>query len=171
MGKSWLYIGISTFLIFLIIFLEIFFIEISTIIILGNRVENSLIGAGWAGFAEVDLERMGERIGGVDDPQTREIWLNKPRAEAIVRDYIRANLQLGAGDIPTSSSYLPVKDTSVIIEEINIFNPDDLPAIVNNGTRLERTTIQIIVQIPMDIKGVGKIYARKNVLVDIDSMN
>lgn len=169
MGRSWIYIAICTILILLIMLISIFLIEIITIVTLGNRVENSLIGAGWAGFSELDVEVMGERSLGVDDPEDRNITLNKQRAEAVVRQYIIENLKLDSMYYPTDFSYIKHRSSPVIIEEINIFNPIDLPAVLSNGTTITRTTIQIIVQIPIDVKGIGLVYARKNVLVDIDS--
>jgi len=145
------------------------FIEINSIIALGNRVENSLIGAGWAGFGELDLERLSERIEGIDDAATREIYLDKVRAERIVREYIRENLKLDEDYIPKEDSYITNKSNPVIIDEIRVFNPDELPVAASNGTLITRTTIQITAQIPMDIKGVGFLYAKKTVFVDIDS--
>lgn len=168
MGRSWIYIAVSTFIILIIILLSIFLIEIITIVSLGNRVENSLIGAGWAGFSELDIELMGERAGGIDNPEKRDIVLDKIRADLVVRQYIRENLKLDSLNYPTESSYIKHRGSPVIIEEINIYNPNDLPVVLN-GTTVTRTTIQIIVQIPMDVMGMGMIYARKNVLVDIDS--
>ena len=98
------------------------------------------------------------------------IFLNKSEAENTVRKYISENLGLNSEYIPTGISYIPHKTNPVIIDEIRIFNPDDLPAIDNEIT-ITRTTIKISVQIPMDIKGVGFVYAPKTVYVDIDSFN
>ncbi|MBU5676897.1 hypothetical protein KQI88_10760 [Alkaliphilus sp. MSJ-5] len=169
MGKSWIYIALATIIILLMFLLTIFFIEINFVIALGNRVENSLIGAGWAGFGELDLERLSERVEGIDDPATREIYLDKVKAEEIVREYIRKNLKLDDNYIPKDDSYITNKSNPVIIDEIRVFNPDDLPIAASNGTLITRTTIQITVQIPMDVKGVGFVYAKKTVFVDIDS--
>lgn len=168
MGKSWIYIGFATVMILIMILLTIFLIEITSIVTLGNRVENSLIGAGWAGFSEIDLGKMAERTEGIDNPETREIHLDKAKAESVVRKYIRENLKLDINYVPTNISYIPNKERPVIIDEIKVFNPDELPA-VDNGLNITRTTIKISVQMPMDIKGLGFRYAKKNVFVDIDS--
>lgn len=167
-GKSWIYIGFATMMILIIILLTIFLIEITSIITLGNRVENSLIGAGWAGFSEIDLSKMSERANGIDDAETREIYLDKGKAESVVRKYIRENLKLDINYVPTNTSYIPHKINPIIIDEIRVFNPNELP-IVESGINITRTTIKIAVQIPMDIKGLGFRYAKKNVFVDIDS--
>jgi hypothetical protein len=168
MGRSWIYIAFATVIILIMILSTIFLIELNTIVALGNRVENSLIGAGWTGFGEIDLEKMSERKMGLEDPETRDIFLNKSEAEKIVRDYVRDNLGLNSEYIPTDTSYIPHKINPVIIEEIKIFNPDDLPAI-DNGVSITRTTIKISILVPMDIKGVGFEYVPKTVYVDIDS--
>ncbi|WIV11139.1 hypothetical protein [Proteiniborus sp. MB09-C3] len=169
MGKSWIYIAFATIMILLMFVLTIFLIEINSIISLGNRVENSLIGAGWTGFSEMDLEKMSKRKAGLDDPQAREIYLDKVKAVNVVRQYIRENLKLNINYVPTDESYIPHKTNPVIIDEIRIFNPDELPTVASNGTTITRTTIYISIQIPIDIKGIGFVYAKKNVFVDIDS--
>lgn len=168
MGKSWIYIGFATIIILLMILFTIFLIEINLVITLGNRVENSLIGAGWAGFSEMDLSRMAERANGIDDEENREIYLDKAKADIVVRQYIRDNLKLDINYIPTNSSYISNKEKPVLIDEIRIFNPDELPT-VDNEINITRTTIKISVQIPMDIKGLGFRYAKKTVFVDIES--
>lgn len=169
MEKSWIYIAFATIMILLMFLLTIFLIEISSVITLGNRVENSLIGAGWAGFSEMDLEKMAQRKVGLGDPQTREVYLDKVKAENVVRQYICENLKLNINYVSTDESYIPHKTNPVVIDEIRIFNPDDLPTIASNGTSITRTTIHIVVQIPLDIKGIGFVYVKKNVFVDIDS--
>ncbi len=169
MGKSWIYIAFATIMILLMLVLTIFLIEISSIIALGNRVENSLIGAGWTGFSEMDLEKISERKAGLDDPQAREIYLDKVKADNVVRQYIRENLKLDINYVPTDKSYIPHKTNPVIIDEIRIFNPDELPTVASNGTTIIRTTIHISIQVPIDIKGIGFVYVKKNVFVDIDS--
>ena len=170
MGRTWIYIAFATVIILIMILSTIFLIEFNIVIALGNRVENSLIGAGWTGFGEIDLEKISERKMGLENPETRDIFLNKSEAENTVRKYISENLGLNSEYIPTGISYIPHKTNPVIIDEIRIFNPDDLPAIDNEIT-ITRTTIKISVQIPMDIKGVGFVYAPKTVYVDIDSFN
>jgi len=167
-GKTWIYIGFATVIILIMILLTIFLIEIISIVTLGNRVENSLIGAGWTGFSEIDLDKMAERTEGIDNPETREIYLDKSKATIVVRQYIRENLKLDINYIPTNTSYIPHKVNPVIIDEIRVFNPGELPA-VENGVNITRTTIKISVQIPMDIKGLGFRYVKKNVFVDLDS--
>lgn len=170
MGKSWFSILFATLIIFIIILLTIFLIEINSIVTLGNRVENSLIGAGWAGFSEIELENIGERTEGIDELEAREIYLNREKAEKVVRQYIRENLKLGINYVPTDKSYIPNKTKPILIDEIRIFNPDELPVKVDE-VNITRTTIKISVQIPIDIKGLGLKYAKKNVFVDIDSFN
>lgn len=167
-GKSWIYIGFATVMILIMILLTIFLIEITTIVTLGNRVENSLIGAGWAGFSEVDLSKMSERTEGIDNPEIRELYLDKSKSEILVRQYIHENLKLDINYIPTHMSYITNKINPIKIDEIKIFNPDELPT-VENGVNITRTTIKISTQIPIDIKGLGFRYVKKNVFVDIDS--
>lgn len=170
MGKSWFYIFFATLMIFIMILLTIFLIEISSMITLGNRIENSLIGAGWAGFSEIDLENMGERKEEIYDLEIREIYLNKEKSEKVVREYIRKNLKLDNNYVATDKSYIPNKSNPVIIDEIKIFNPDELPIKIDE-INITRTTIKISIQIPINIKGLGFKYGKKNVLVDIDSFS
>lgn len=168
MGRSWIYIAFTTVIITIMISLVVFVIEISTIITLSNRVENSLIAAGWAGFSEIDLNIIGGRISDINDIESRNISLDKLRAENVVRQYIRENFKLDLNYRPTDLSYIPYKDEPVLVDEIKIYNQDELP-IVDNGTNITKTTIKITVQIPIDIKLVGLKYAKKTVYVDIDT--
>lgn len=135
---------------------------------LGNRVEDSLIAAGWAGFSTIDLDKAAERID-IRDEELRNLYLDKSLTDKIVRDYIRENLKLDAANIPKDESYIEYRTAPVIIEDIEIFNPDDLPASCNRGVDIERTTIHIVVQIPMDIKWLGFSYLEKHVDVDVKS--
>ena len=168
MGRTWIYIALATIIILIMILSTIFLIELNTIVALGNRVENSLVGAGWTGFGEINLEKMSERKLGIEDPETRDIFLNKEEAENTVRKYIRENLNLNNEYVPTIDSYIAHKENPVIIDDIRIINPNELPVELD-GVNITRTTIKISVQIPIDIKGIGFVYVPKNVLVDIDS--
>jgi hypothetical protein len=165
--KSWVYISIATITILIMTLLAIFLIEITAIVTLGNRVENSLIASGWAGFSAIDLSIASDRAD-LGDLESRGLYLDKTKAEVAVRQYIRENLGLDINYIPTALSYIPDKENPVLIDEIKIFNPDELP-VIENGINITRTTIKISIQIPMKIKGIGLKYARKNVLVNIDS--
>ncbi len=141
-------------------------IEIYT---LGNRIEDSLIAAGWAGFSRIDFEKMAERLD-IDDEENRHIYIVKGEAEGVVRSYILENLKLDTTLYPTAESYIPNKDHPVLIDEITIYNPDELPVSCSRGVNLERTTIHIVCRIPIEIKWLGFRYLEKHVDVDIKSM-
>ena len=79
------------------------------------------------------------------------------------------NLRLGTGLIASPESFIPDKARPVIIEEITIYNPADLPAIASNGKRIDRTTIHVVLEVPLEIRFVGLVYGRMNVFVDIDT--
>ncbi len=166
-GNLWVILVLATIIIFLTIFGWMAITEVRGIYTLGVRVENSLIAAGWAGFKEIDLLKMATRLND-EDMEEREIFLNKAAAINTVRNYIKENLNLDEGYTPNNESYIH-NENPVLIENIVIYNPDDLPAINNEGIQLERTTIHMTVLVPKNIKFYGTAYLKKNVYVDIDS--
>jgi hypothetical protein len=131
-------------------------------------VEDSLIAAGWTGFSKADLDKLAERIDVVDE-ELRDIYLNKPEARDIVLEYIKMNLKLDAAFYPREESYICNKDNPVIVREIEIYNPDELPAVCSKGVTFERTTIHLLVSIPVDVKWLGFKYLDKHVDIDVKS--
>ncbi|MBN4062907.1 hypothetical protein JYU21_01815 [Alkaliphilus sp. AH-315-G20] len=134
------------------------------IIITSERSEIALISAGWAGFSEIELSSTAVSVPILD----RDISLNKVAAENTVREFIIKNLALNANLTAKDTSFIS-DSRPIIIEEITVFNPADLPATASNGSVLNRTTIHMVVQIPIEIAFVGEVYGRMNVFVDIDS--
>lgn len=167
-SSLWVVLFIATIIIFAFVFGWMVVMEFRAIHTLGERVENSLIASGWAGFSQLDLVKMGERLN-LSSQEGRQIYLNKAAASSITRQYIIENLKLEDSLRASLDSYIHHRDQPVIIEEISIYNPDDLPVTTSDGATLERTTIHMIVLIPKDIKLIGTAYLRKSVLVDIDS--
>ncbi len=167
-GNGAIYFSVTMLIIAFVLIFSIVFYEIAGIVILGIRVENSTIASGWAGFSELDLIETGKRLS-ISDEEARDIYLNKNEAEEIVRDYLKKNLKLDDNLFALNESYIGNKEKPVVIEEITIYNPDDLPATTSDGTNITRTTIHIRLLIPKDIKGVGFKYLPKSELVDIDS--
>jgi hypothetical protein len=162
--KSFIYFALATLIMFLVFTLGIFIVESQMIIITSNRTESGLIAAGWAGFSEVELSSAAESIPILD----RDIFLDKAAAENTVSKFIIKNLDLNADLTAKDTSFIS-DSRPIIIEEITIFNPADLPATASNGVVINRATIHIVVQVPMNINFVGDIYGRMNVFVDIDS--
>ena len=162
--KSFIYFALATLILFLIFTLGIFIIETQMIITTSNRTESALIAAGWAGFSEMELSSTAESVGVLN----RDVRLNKTAAKNTTREFIIKNLDLNADLTAKNTSFIS-DSRPIIIEEITIFNPTDLPSTASNGAVINRTTIHIVVQIPMTINFVGEIYGRMNVFVDIDS--
>lgn len=167
-ANFWVILLIATVILFCSILGWMAVIEIRAIYTLGVRVENSLIASGWAGFSQLDLIKMSERID-VNNIENRQIYLSKSAARSIVEAYIKDNLNLDNALRANTNSYIHHREQPVIIEEIIVYNPDDLPTVTSDGIRLNRTTIHIIVLIPKDIKFYGTAYLRKSVPVDIES--
>lgn len=167
-GNFWVILFLATIIIFAILFGWMVVMEVRAVYTLGVRVENSLIAAGWAGFSQMDLIKMGERMN-IDNPENREIYLNKGAAAGTVRQYIQANLRLDESLKATADSYIHHRDQPIIIEEITVYNPNDLPTTTSDGIQINRTTIHMIVLVPKDIKFYGTAYLRKSIPVDIDS--
>jgi len=167
-GNLWLILLIATVILFFFIFGWMAILEIREIYSLGVRVENALIASGWAGFSQVDLMKLSERLD-IDNLEGRELYLNKAQAQYMVESYIMQNLRLDSGLRALVDSFIQEKQKPVIIEEITIYNPNELPALTSDGIRLTRTTIHIIVLIPKEIKFYGIAYLRKSVPVDIES--
>ncbi|MGV8149597.1 MAG: hypothetical protein ACLKAL_11855 [Alkaliphilus sp.] len=161
--KSFVYFALATLFVFLVFTLGIFIIEAQMIIMASTRTESGLIAAGWAGFSEIELSSTAENVGVFD----RDITLDKATAENTTREFILKNLDLNSNLTAKEKSFI-IDTRPVIIEEITIFNPTDLPATASNGVVINRTTIHIVVQIPMEITFVGEVYGRMNVFVDID---
>ena len=135
---------------------------------LGNRVEDSIIAAGWTGLSRVDLDRLAQRVH-QDNEQERDIYLDKPAAISLVTTYIKRNLNLDAAFYPQEDSYVLERSVPVIINEITVFNADELPATCSRGVTLERTTIHVVVSIPIRLKWLGLRYIEKHVDVDMKS--
>lgn len=133
---------------------------------LGNKIEDSLIAAGWAGFSEADMDQLARRTE-LSDEQKRDVYLNKTAAEELCLEYIRKNLKLDSGNRPTGESYIPCKNEPVEILEITVLNPDDLPGICSKGASIGRTTIHIVVRIPVDVAFLGRRHLEKHVDVDV----
>ncbi len=167
-GNLWLILLIATAILFTFIFGWMIIMEVRDIYSLGVRVENALIASGWAGFSQVDLMKMSERVD-IDILEGRELYLNKAQAQYIVESYIMQNLRLDTGFRALTDSFIQEKHQPVIIEEITVYNPNELPTITSDGIRLARTTIHIIVLIPKEIKFYGPVYIRKSVPVGIES--
>lgn len=157
----------AAFLILLL--LAVLFMSIASvteIYTLGNRIEDGMIAAGWAGFKTMDLDRLAERAD-MDDEASRYIRLDKTASADAVTEYLKVNLKLDDGLYPLRDSFLPCKDEPVVIKDIRIYNPEDLPATCK-GVYLERTTIHIVIAVPVEIRWLGLGYAvEKRVDVDI----
>jgi hypothetical protein len=158
----------ATIVIFLIVGGFMFLFEVQNIIVLGNRVEDSVIAAGWAGFSEIDLEAMATRRN-ISDIETRNIYLDKEKARDKVIEYLKKNLKLDNSLYTLPESYIVHKDNPVIIDEITVYNPDELPATLSTGSQVNQTTIHIRVRIPVETSFTGLLYAEKSVPVNTDS--
>lgn len=166
--KSVAYLLIASVVLLVIIIGFTFTTTVIEIQALGNRVEDSLIAAGWAGFSCLDLDKLAERVY-LDNEELRDIYTDKDQAAETVISYIRENLSLDTSLYPKDESYIQVKSKPVILDELTVFNPDDLPALCSRGTSLQRTTIHIAVSIPVEVKWLGLRYIEKHVDVDVKS--
>lgn len=160
--------AIATIFIFVVVVGFMFFFEIQDIIILGNKVEKALYAAGWTGFSKLDLKEMARR-NLLTSIENRDEYLDKNQAKDIVEEYIKKNLKLDASMYPTIDSYITVKDQPVIVDEITVYNPNDLPAASSTGYSMTRTTIHIRVRIPIETRFTGFRYVEKSVHVDTNS--
>lgn len=135
---------------------------------LGNRVEDGLIAAGWTAFSKVDMDKLAERVYMVDE-ELRDVSLDKAEAQKIVLEYIQRNLKLDAAYYPREESYIIHRDHPVVVEELIIYNPEELPATCSRGQTFERSTVHIVVSVPVEMKWLGFRYMEKHVDVDIKS--
>lgn len=139
-------------LVFVILVIGIFGIataEWQNLMDLGHQLKSSLIVSGKAGFNEVDLEAMASRLN-VVDKEPRNLYLNKVAAENIVRQYITENLKLDGSLLATADSFIDDMSNPLIIDELTIYNPDDIGANTKSSTGkdIDYTTIHIRVQVP-----------------------
>lgn len=152
----------------LTLWIFIFLSTILEIFTLGNKVQDSLVAAGWAGFYHIDLDRLAKRRD-IDDEEERDVYLFEDDAKEEVMNYIQKNLKLNAFLYPTPESYIVHNSHPVIIDELEVYNPDDLPASCSRGVTFNRTTIHIVLRIPVDVKLIGFHYFEKHVDVDTKS--
>lgn len=166
--KILIYLLAASVILFVLMFGFLFvetIIEINTV---GNRVQDSLTAAGWAGFSKIDMDKLAKRRDMCNEEQ-RDVYIIKDKAIDEVTNYIKMNLNLDASLHATSDSFIKNTSNPVIIDEIEVYNPDDLPATCSRGATFNRTTIHIVVRIPMDIKFLGFRYLEKHVDVDAKS--
>jgi len=132
---------------------------------LTNRIEGKIITSGWSAFPEVDLDILAKRHI-ITDEEKRDIYLIKNDAESKVREYIKKNLKLDDSYYPKDDSFIKLKAYPVIIDDITIYNPDELPTIAPNGVNINNTSIYISLQFPIYINFVGDCYKKIEVIVD-----
>lgn len=167
-SKIWIYLSIAAIFIFMIFGSFMFLLDIVTAMTLGNRVEDKMIASGWAGFSEMDLKKMSQRKN-ISNKENRESYLDKSDSKNVVIHYLKKNLKLNDDFTAREESFITVKNKPILIDEITIYNPDDLPTASSEGEPLKYTTIHMILEIPVKTNVAGIQYARKSVYVDEDS--
>lgn len=152
----------------LILFLTIVMgalVDLQVGLITNERVETALIVSGWSGFSFLELtdfsvrKEMGNR-------ELRNVVI-KNNAETIekIKSLIKSNLKLNNDWSPTSESFLL---SSFKIIEINIYNPSELPTVIN-GEEYSLTTIEIKVEVPVKVPSGPIRYFEKTVVVNANS--
>ncbi len=139
--------------------------EIIALYSITNKVEGKIIASSWAAFPEVDLDILAKRHNILDE-EKRDIYLIKADAESTVRDYIKKNLSLDDAYYAKEDSCITLNTSPVIINDIRVYNPDDVPAITPNGVPINRTSIYISIEFPIHINYVGDCYKKIEVVVD-----
>jgi len=161
--------------VFVLIFTMILIIFLSTVmgaltdfkvaLITNNRVETALIASGWGGFTYVDMEELAVRKE-LTSKEYRDITINRS-SQAInkITELIRLNLNLNLDLSPSGESFLLAP---LVIEQINIYNPEDLPVILK-GREYNVTSIEIRVKVPLKVPAGTVKYFEKTVVVSSNS--
>lgn len=159
------YMVFVTLFIFLVIAGTVMLVGIIDLYTLTNRVQGYMTNAAWAGFSVPDLDKLASRTT-LSDEESRNTYLDKVQADEKIRDAIKENLKLDNDYYPTEESFIKLKGYPVIVEELIVYNPDDLPDTAPNGKHLTETSVYIKICFPMHIKLVGDVYKEVESIVD-----
>lgn len=162
----------SVFLLFMTMIIIVFMtivmgalVDLRVGLITNERVETALIASGWSGFSFIELtdfslrKEMGSR-------ELRNVVIKKTSATTDnIKALIKSNLKLNDDLSPTRESFLL---SSLRIAEINIYNPDELPVVIN-GEEYDLTTIELRVEVPVKVPNGPVKYFEKTVIVNANS--
>ena len=96
------------------------------------------------------------------------MYLNKDPAKEVVKDLLKDNLGLDDSFYPLEDKLL-IKKYPVVIDILEIYNPDEVPTVAPNGKAINNTSIYIELKFPMYIKFVGNVYKKIDIVVDTKS--
>lgn len=130
---------------------------------LTEKIEISVISA----FSEVDLEVFSERAN-ISNEQNRDIYLDKDKAKETIKEFLKKNLELDESFRAKKESIIK-QNKAVIIDDIRVYNPNELPTVAPNNQKVERTSIYIHLRVPINFKYSEKEYQDIKRLVDLDS--
>lgn len=160
---------IGTVFILLIIVAIVALVEVFTLYTTTNRVESAMLYSCWSAFSieSIDLDILAHRTMGIEDEVHRDIFLNKSNARDSIMLYLKDNLNLNDSLYAEDSSFINNKDYPVIVNEIKIYNPDEISSFAPNGEEIKHTSVYISLDFPITIKFVGNCY--KNIELVVDS--
>lgn len=159
------YLLISTVLIIAILCGFIMLIEVIKLYTMSNRIEDLMIYSGWSAFSKIDLDILSERKY-ISDEEDRNVYLDETEAKKTVLEHLKKNLKIDDSFKILSQSFIPQSDYPVLIDLIEIYNPDSYPTTAPNGVDINRTSVYISLQFPLNIKFVGDVYKKLEVIVD-----
>ncbi len=154
-----------TFIVLLQIMLMQFIGELSLFVCLNQRIENALVVSCMTGFYYYDLEHYASRTE-LSDRELREIHLeDNSIIRTAIRENIKYNLKLNAEYTPGENSFL---EDVVEIEEINIYNPEDLPVTIG-GKEYNITTIELLAKTTFKVPLLEKKIYTKRIIVNANT--
>lgn len=158
---------LATFIIIFFIFGAFALVDLIKINIITVQSEDKMIAAAWSGFSEIDLNKLAVR-NNIEDEENRDIYLDKVKAENIIRQYIKYNFRLDDLYMPKEDSFINSKDHPLIIEKLEIYNPDDYTSstITIKGKNINRTSIYIYFKVPIEFSFIGTLYKELHIVVD-----
>lgn len=159
------YIIMVSLMILFIIAGFVLLVDIITLYSATNRVQDSITSAAWSGFTEVDLDQIARRHL-ITNEELRDTYLDKTKSNEKIKETIKENLKLDHSYYPEEESYLNLKSYPVKIEEMIIYNPNELPATAPNGKDITRTSVYIRLKFPIKLNFLGNAYKEVEVIVD-----
>lgn len=160
-----IYIILASVMLLFILAGFVLLIDVVGLYTVTNRVQDAITNAAWSGFTEVDLDEIAERYV-ITNEELRDTFLNKTKAGEKIKDTIKENLKLDDSYYPEKESYLNLKSYPVKIEELIIFNPNELPDVAPNGENITRTSVYIKLKFPIKLSFLGNAYKKIEVIVD-----
>lgn len=142
-------------------------IEMLKLTVIVNRMEEKTKISCWGAFTEIDMDSLARRNIIVDE-ENRNIYIDKGEARKVIEGLLKENMDLDDSFYPKRDKLL-IKAYPVKIEQLEIYNPGELPDVAPNGQLMQQTSVYIKLKVPANFKFVGDVYIKIEMVVDTKS--